>query len=394
MRKLTIQDLDLQGKKVFVRVDFNVPLKDGSVMNDLRISESLQTIRYGIEQGAALVLASHLGRPKGKRKPEYSLAPAAVRLSEMLGKNVIFVRDCVGPETDRAVAAAKPGDVLLLENLRFHPGEEANDAEFAKKLAVGMSLYVNDAFGAAHRAHASTEGITHFIEKSAAGFLMKKELEYLADALESPERPFVAILGGAKISEKIQIIENLLGKVSHLLIGGAMMFTFKKALGKSIGNSLCEDDKVGLAKALLDKADGKIVLPTDVVASSEIGDHSGAHVVSADAIPDGEMGLDIGPETVAYYEGIIRSAKTIIWNGPMGVFEKDAFAAGTIYIAKAVAKAEAVSIIGGGDSAAAVAKAGVGKKVTHISTGGGASMEFLSGRKLPGVEALTDKEVS
>jgi len=391
MPKLNIQDLELKDRKVFLRVDFNVPLKDGKIANDLRIRASLPTIRYGLEHGAALVIASHLGRPKGIPKPEFSLAPVAARLREMLDRKVTFVPDCIGQEAEKAVAAAVPGDVILLENLRFHPGEEKNDTEFAKKLAAGTSLYINDAFGVSHRAHASTKGITQFVHQSAAGFLLEKELRYLAGVLESPECPFVAIVGGAKISEKIEVIENLLDKVNRLLIGGAMMFTFQKCLGKNIGKSLCEEDKIELAKRLLDKAGDKIMLPSDVVASSGIDDAAGAHIVSADAIPDGEMGLDIGPETVARYAGIIRSAKTIVWNGPMGVFEKDAFAAGTMAIAKAVAYSEAVSIVGGGESATAIANAELEDMITHISTGGGASLALLSGRVLPGVAALTDK---
>jgi len=391
MAKLTIQDLDLKDARVFVRVDFNVPIKDSKVTDDLRIREALPTIRYGIEKGAILVLASHLGRPKGKPKPEFSLAPAAERLSELLGKKVTFVRECIGPEVEKAMNAAKPGDVLLLENLRFHPEEEANDPEFSKRLAAYTPIYVNDAFGSAHRAHASTEGITHFVRKAAAGFLMEKELRYLGGALESPQKPFIAILGGAKISDKIEVIENLLGKVDRLLIGGAMAFTFLKSQGKSIGKSLCEDDKLELARNLLARAQSRIVLPIDAVASSGLDDEASAHTVPAGKIPEGEMGLDIGPEASAEYAGIIRSAKTIVWNGPMGVFEKNAFASGTIDVAKAVADSQAVSVIGGGDSAAAVAKAGVADRITHISTGGGASLEFLAGRTLPGVAALNDK---
>jgi phosphoglycerate kinase len=391
MSKLSIQDLDLKGKKVFVRVDFNVPIKDGKVTDDLRIREALPTIRYGMDHGAILLLASHLGRPKGKPKPEFSLAPAAERLSALLGKNVTFVPECIGPEVEKAVAAAKPGDVLLLENLRFHPEEEANDPEFSKKLAAQTPIYVNDAFGSAHRAHASTEGITHFVEKAAAGFLMEKELRYLGGALESPQRPFIAILGGAKISDKIEVIENLLGKVDRLLIGGAMAFTFLKSQGKSIGKSLCEEDKLDLARELMARAQSRIALPTDAVVSSGMDDEASAHTVPAGQIPDGEMGLDIGPKTSAEYAEIIRSAKTIVWNGPMGVFEKDAFSSGTVNVAKAVAESKAVSVIGGGDSAAAVAKAGVADRITHISTGGGASLEFLAGQILPGVAALNDK---
>ncbi len=391
MDKIAVQDLDLKGARVFVRVDFNVPIKDSKVTDDLRIREALPTIRYGMEQGAILLLASHLGRPKGKRKPEFSLAPTAERLSELLGRKVTFVPECIGPEVEKAVNSAKPGDVLLLENLRFHPEEEANDPEFSKKLAAYTPIYVNDAFGSAHRAHASTEGITHHVRKAAAGFLMEKELRYLGGALESPQKPFVAILGGAKISDKIEVIENLLGKVDRLLIGGAMAFTFLKSQGKSIGKSLCEDDKLDLARELLARGQSRIVLPSDAVASPNIDDEASAHTVPSGRIPEGEMGLDIGPKSAEEYAGIIRSAKTIVWNGPMGVFEKNAFAAGTVNIAKAVADSQAVSIIGGGDSAAAVAKAGVADRITHISTGGGASLEFLAGRVLPGVAALNDK---
>jgi phosphoglycerate kinase len=391
MSKLTITDLDIKGKPVFVRVDFNVPIKDSKVTNDLRIREALPTIRYCVDHEAILILASHLGRPKGKPKPEFSLAPVAVRLSELLGKKVTFAPDCVGPEVESLVQSAKPGDVILLENLRFHPEEEANDPEFSKKLGALARIYINDAFGSAHRAHASTEGITRYVDQAAAGFLMEKELRYLGNALESPERPFVAILGGAKISDKIEVIENLLGKVDRLLIGGAMMFTFLKSQGKSIGKSLCEDDKLDLAKNLLEKAQSRMVLPVDAVASPGMDDESAAHVVPSGQIPENEMGLDIGPKTSAEYADIIRLAKTIVWNGPMGVFEKDAFASGTMKIAQAVADSGAVSVIGGGDSAAAVAKAGVEDKITHISTGGGASLEFLAGVTLPGVAALNDK---
>jgi phosphoglycerate kinase len=394
MGKLTITDLDLKGKRVFMRVDFNVPIKDSRIGDDLRIRASLPSIRYAMDHGAILILASHLGRPKGGPDPAFSLAPVARRLSELLGKEVKFVPDCVGPLVENAVAGAHPGDVILLENLRFYKEEEANDPHFAKKLGLLAPLYVNDAFGSAHRAHASTEGITHFVEKAAAGFLMEKELRYLGGALEHPERPFVAIMGGVKISDKIEVIENLLGKVDRLLIGGAMTFTFLKSQGKAIGKSLCEDDKLDLARDLLTRASAggasKIVLPVDVVVSTNMEDAASAHQVSADRIPEGEMGLDVGPKTVELYTAIIRPAKTIVWNGPMGVFEKDAFAAGTLSIAKAIAESNAVSIVGGGDSAAAVAKAGLEDRITHISTGGGASLEFLAGQILPGVAALTD----
>jgi phosphoglycerate kinase len=391
MSKLTIADLDIKGKRVFVRVDFNVPIKDSKVTDDLRIREALPTILYGLEHNAILILASHLGRPKGKPKPEFSLTPVAARLSDLLGKKVAFAPDCVGPEVEKMVNAARPGDVILLENLRFHREEEANDPEFSKKLAALAQVYVNDAFGSAHRAHASTEGIAKFVEKAAAGFLMEKELRYLGNALERPERPFVAILGGAKISDKIEVIENLLGKVDRLLIGGAMMFTFLKSQGKNIGKSLCEDDKLDLAKSLMEKAQSRIVLPVDAIASSSIEDEKSAHAVPSGQIPEAEMGLDIGPKTSAEYADIIRPAKTIVWNGPMGVFEKNAFSSGTFKIAQAVADSKAVSVIGGGDSAAAVAKAGVADRITHISTGGGASLEFLAGLTLPGVAALKNK---
>jgi phosphoglycerate kinase len=395
MSKLAITDLDLKGKAVFMRVDFNVPIKDGKVGDDLRIRASLPSIRYVLEKGGIPILASHLGRPKGGPDPKYSLAPVAARLSELLGQKVVFAADCIGPAAEGAVSSAKPGNVVLLENLRFHKEEEANDSGFAAQLAHLAPLYVNDAFGSAHRAHASTEGIAHLVKKAAAGFLMEKELEYLGGALEKPRRPFVAIMGGAKISDKIEVIENLLDKVDRLLIGGAMMFTFLRSQGKAIGKSLCEDDKLDLARDLLARSmrggASKILLPVDAVAASGLEDEASAHAVEADQIPEGEMGLDIGPKTVAQYSAIIKNAKTIVWNGPMGVFERDAFAAGTLGIAKAVAESGAVSVIGGGDSAAAVAKAGVEDRITHISTGGGASLEFLGGRILPGVAALTDK---
>ncbi|MDI9612229.1 MAG: phosphoglycerate kinase [Acidobacteriota bacterium] len=391
MAKLTLEDLDLEGKRVFVRVDFNVPIKDGKVVDDLRIREALPTVRHCLDRGAVVVLASHLGRPKGKPRPEFSLAPVARRLEELLGRSVRFAADCIGPAAAQAVEAARPGEVVLLENLRFHPGEEAGDPEFARELAARTPLYINDAFGCAHRAHASVTAITRHVEQAAAGFLMEKELRYLGGALETPDRPFVAILGGAKISDKIEVIENLLGKVDRLLIGGAMMFTFLKSQGKKIGRSMCEEDKLDLARALIGRAgEGRLMLPVDAIASGGIEDAAGAHAVPAGEIPDDEMGLDIGPQTTAAYAEVIRSARTIVWNGPMGVFEQDAFASGTLGLARAVADSGAVSIVGGGDSAAAVAKAGVADRITHVSTGGGASLEFLAGRVLPGVAALSD----
>jgi phosphoglycerate kinase len=392
MGKLTIEDLDLGGKRVFVRVDFNVPVQNGRVIDDLRIRAALPTIQYGIDHGAILILASHLGRPKGKPKPEFSLAPVAEHLSSLLSRKVTFVGDCIGDEVERAVDASQSGDVILLENLRFHPEEEANDPVFARKLAALASVYINDAFGTAHRAHASTEGMARYVEAAAAGFLMEKELRYLGDALENPERPFIAILGGAKISDKIKVIENLLGKVDRLLIGGAMMFTFLKSRGNNIGKSLCEEDRLDLAHNLMEGT-GKstIILPIDAVASPDMENEAAAHTVASGEVPNEEMGLDIGPQTCSLYSDIIRSARTIVWNGPMGVFEKEAFAAGTMAVAKAVADSGAISVIGGGDSAAAVAKAGVADRITHISTGGGASLEFLAGLELPGVAALSDK---
>jgi phosphoglycerate kinase len=388
MAKLSIRDLDLKNKTVFMRVDFNVPLEPGTlaITSDKRIKASLPSIEYALEHGAAVILASHLGRPKGKRVPEMSLAPVAARLQELLpGVTVDMAPDCIGPEISRPY----PGDILLLENLRFHAEEEKNELEFAKQLAGGVDVYVNDAFGSAHRAHASTVGITQFVPLAAAGLLMDKELEYLTKATKHPEHPCVAILGGAKVSDKIEVIQNLLKFADRLLIGGAMAYTFLAAKGEPTGNSLVETDKVGLAKHLLADFGGKILLPVDHVVASEF--KAGAENEVVTTIPAGKMALDIGPRTIEEFSNVIRGAKTIIWNGPMGVFEKPPFDKGTVALAKAVAESGAVSVVGGGDSEKAIKSAGVADKISHISTGGGASLEFLSGIELPGVAALTER---
>jgi phosphoglycerate kinase len=387
MAKLSIRDLALSGKTVFIRVDFNVPLEDGKITSDKRIKASLPTIQYALEQGAGLVLASHLGRPKGKRNPSMSLAPVAARLAELLGRPVIMAPDCVGPEV--AAMRPAPGSVLLLENLRFHAEEEGNDPGFAQQLASLCDVYVNDAFGTAHRAHASTVGMIQFVPQAAAGLLMDKEIEYLTKATKNPERPCVAILGGAKVSDKIEVIQNLMKVVDQLLIGGAMAYTFLKAKGEPTGNSLVEADKVELAKQLMAEAGPKLLLPTDHVVAAELKE--GAENETVTTIPDGKMGLDIGAASIAAFEGVIKGAKTIIWNGPMGVFEKPPFDKGTVALAKAVADSGAVSVVGGGDSEKAIKAAGVTAKISHVSTGGGASLEFLSGLELPGVAALTEK---
>jgi phosphoglycerate kinase len=389
MPKLSVRDLDLKNKTVFIRVDFNVPLGPGGkqITSDKRIRASLPTIRYALEQGAGLILASHLGRPKGKLNPEMSLKPVAQRLAELLGKEVKMAPDCVGPEVEKM--RPKPGEVLLLENLRYHAEEEKNDPGFSKQLAALCDVYVNDAFGSAHRAHASTVGMIRFVPQAAAGLLMDKELEYLNKATRNPEQPCIAILGGAKVSDKIEVIENLMKIVDQILIGGAMAYTFLKALGKPVGKSLVEEDKVDLAKGLLARAGGKLVLPTDHVVASELKAGAENRVVSE--IPDGTMAVDIGPVTAEAYAAAIAKAKTIIWNGPMGVFEMPPFDRGTVAVAKAVAASGAVSVVGGGDSEKAVKSAGVADKISHISTGGGASLEFLAGIELPGVAALTEK---
>jgi phosphoglycerate kinase len=388
--KLSIRDLDLNGQRVFIRVDFNVPLKNGVIGDDTRIKSSLPTIRYALQQGATVVLASHLGRPKGKVNPDMSLRPVADRLAELLGAPVAFATDCIGE-----AATSVTGNVVLLENLRFHPEEEKNDAAFARALASLATRYVNDAFGAAHRAHASVEAITHFFGQPAAGLLMEKELQYLGHALENPQRPFVAILGGAKVSDKIDVIKNMLGKVDRLIIGGAMAYTFFKSRGVPIGRSLVEDDKLAEAKAIEADASQRqvgLLLPTDHVVTDKI-DAAAAHEILAvgDAAIGDRMGVDIGPATIAAYTSAIADARTVVWNGPMGVFEIDAFAAGTNAVAGAVAAVKGTTIIGGGDSIAAVKKAGIEDRITHISTGGGASLEFLGGQTLPGVAALADK---
>jgi len=398
MNKLTIKELDLRGKRVFIRVDFNVPLKDGVVTDDTRIRETLPTLKLAIEKDGRLVLASHLGRPKGGPDAKYSLKPAAKKLEELLGKAVAFAADCVGADAEAKSKALKDGDVLVLENVRFHPEEEKNDEAFSKQLAALCdSVFVSDAFGSAHRAHASVVGITKFVSQAAAGLLMEKELVYIGKAMSNPTRPFVAILGGAKVSDKIEVVENLMRIADAMLIGGGMAYTFLKARGVPIGKSLVEDDKLDLAKKILTDAERKnfkLLLPVDHVITPELKAGAPSRVVNAGATPADQMGLDIGPETIEAYKAEIAKAKTIVWNGPMGVFEMPAFARGTLEIAKAVAArtaAGATSIIGGGDSVAAVHKAGVADKISHISTGGGASLEFLGGRKLPGVEALTNK---
>ncbi len=391
MPKLSIRDLQLRDKRVFMRVDFNVPLASGGqeITSDKRIRASLPSIKYALDQGVSqLILASHLGRPKGKPNPEMSLAPVAKRLEELLGKPVTMAPDCIGPEVE---AIKKRGDrIVLLENLRYHPEEEKNDPGFAKQLAQGVDLYVNDAFGSAHRAHASTEGITKFVPKSAAGLLMEKELEYLTKVTQNPPRPCVGILGGAKVSDKIEVIENLLKIVDRLLIGGAMAYTFMRAQGLPTGKSLVEEDKIDLAKQILDRAyPNKLGLPVDHVVVAELKE--GAAYQQVETIPDTMMGVDIGPKTIENYAREIAAAKSIIWNGPMGVFEKPPFDTGTVTLAKAVAASGALSVVGGGDSEKAIKAAGVADKISHISTGGGASLEFLSGITLPGVAALTDK---
>jgi len=391
----TVDQIELKGKRVFIRVDFNVPLDDKkNITDDTRIVLSLPTLRFVMEAGGKAIIASHLGRPKGKKDLKFSLAPIAYRLSELLGKKVVLAGDCIGEEVQKQTEGMSEGEAVLLENLRFHPEEEKNDEAFSKALASLCDIYVNDAFGAAHRAHASTEGMTHYVKTVAAGFLMMQEVESLEKALVNPQKPYVAILGGAKVSDKIGVIQNLIDKVTTLLIGGGMAFTFLKAKGFEVGKSLIEEDQIGFSLELLNRAKGKVkfILPSDHIAAERMDVQAKKEIVKSEKIPSDWICLDIGPETVKIFSEEIKSARTIVWNGPMGVFEMEPFSQGTFAIAKAVADSSAFSIVGGGDSVAAVNKAGVAEKISHISTGGGASLEFLEGKKLPGIEALRREE--
>lgn len=390
MNKKTVKDIDLKGKRVFMRVDFNVPMAEGKVTDDKRIKAALPTIKYVLEQGASVLLASHLGRPKGGPDPEFGLKPAAEVLAGHLGIPVKMAPDCVGPEVEAMAKALKPGEVILLENTRFHKGEEKNDLDLAKQMAALADVYVNDAFGSAHRAHSSTEGIARFLP-AVSGFLMEQELEYLGRAVANPEHPYVAILGGAKISDKILVVETLLSKCDKLIIGGGMANTFLVAKGLNMQDSLVEEASLETAKALLAKSGDKLVLPVDAVVADKFDAEAASQVVDVDDIPAGWRMLDVGPKTIEAYKAVLADAKLVVWNGPVGVFEFPKFAEGTFALAKLLAESNATTVIGGGDSASAVKKAGVAKQMTHVSTGGGASLEFLEGKELPGVAALNDK---
>jgi phosphoglycerate kinase len=397
MSKLTLNDLQLKDKKVLMRVDFNVPLKDGAITDDNRIVQALPSIKYVIEHGGLLILTSHLGRPKGEFDKEFSLKPVAEYLSNLVDTKVHFATDCIGSEANDVIKNVDFGEIVLLENVRFHVGETSNDESFAKELAGHADIFVNDAFGSSHRAHASVAGVTQFMEQSASGFLLEKEIKYLSESVNNPDRPFVAILGGAKVSDKIGVIENLLNKVDTIIIGGGMTYTFYKALGLPIGNSLLEEDKVDLAKELIQKAKAagvKLMLPMDSVVAKEFDNDAEHKVVNDNGIEDGWMALDIGPQSAISFGNVIKMAKTVLWNGPMGVFEMSNFADGTFSVAEALAEATkfgATTIIGGGDSAAAIKKSGLSDQVSHVSTGGGASLEYLEGKELPGVSSLSDK---